>query len=406
MAKQAKLTTSRKGKKAWRKNVDVTDIEEGLEQARDRKRHLGDDADIEVGDFVIDTTPVPVTLVKKPKYQEIVANRSKVAALAHPHASAAKARPKKNLDGVLKTQLLHLIKMNGGKYKSEDKVKARIDKDGLTNVDARDLWDAPEPESDVPKVLTELPLAPITKPKHAPKSFKRAPVTLDKVEDNSAIHGGKSYNPTLELWKELINLEYTTEAQKESIRQELNDFKDKLAQLAAELNNHDELLSEEEDDEETNDNDKDDDKYRLSVNAPLKNKKKTKYQRNKQNRHKQRLQLEQEIKELKIKVKELNKIDDILAAKAIEEVKPQSFIGKEKKVKKLFKYTALQAPLEVKLLDELTSNLKNVKPEGNLLYDTMLGLQKLGKVEARLPVAKKRKYAPKVTEKWTYKDFK
>lgn len=405
MANQAKLSTSRKGKKAWRKNVDVTDIEAGLEAARDRKRHLGD-ADND-DDFVIDTAPVAVSLVKKPKYQEIVANRSKVAALAHPHASAAKARTKKNLDGVLKTQLLHLIKLNGGKYKSEDRVKARIDKDGLTNVEARDIWDAPEPEDPTPEVLKEQPLAPITKPKNPPKTFKQAPITLANVDDNSAIHGGKSYNPTLELWKELINLEYTTEAQKESIRQELNDFKDKLARLAAELNDYDELLSDDDDDANAADKANDDgDDFRLSVNAPLKNKKKTKYKRNKEARHKQKTQLQDEIKELKQKVKELNKIDDILAEKMVEESKPHSHTGKARKVKKLFKYTALQAPLEVKLLDELTSNLKNVKPEGNLLYDAMLGLQKLGKVEARLPVAKKRKYAPKVTEKWSYKDFK
>ena len=33
--------TSRKGKKAWRKNIDIADIEEGLEQAREEERVTG-----------------------------------------------------------------------------------------------------------------------------------------------------------------------------------------------------------------------------------------------------------------------------------------------------------------------------------------------------------------------------
>lgn len=62
--------------------------------------------------------------------------------------------------------------------------------------------------------------------------------------------------------------------------------------------------------------------------------------------------------------------------------------------------------MEVKLSDELSGNLRNLKPEGNLFYDQMLNLQSSGKVESRVPVAKRRKYQKKITEKWTYKDFK
>ncbi len=32
---------SRKGKKAWRKNVDIVDVEEGMEQLRDEERVTG-----------------------------------------------------------------------------------------------------------------------------------------------------------------------------------------------------------------------------------------------------------------------------------------------------------------------------------------------------------------------------
>ena len=42
---------SRKGKKSWRKNIDIDDVEKGLEEAKNRQRLLGDDND----DFIIDT---------------------------------------------------------------------------------------------------------------------------------------------------------------------------------------------------------------------------------------------------------------------------------------------------------------------------------------------------------------
>ncbi|CAG8506577.1 9966_t:CDS:1, partial [Racocetra persica] len=39
--KKAINKPSRKGKKAWRKNVDITEVEEALEKIRDEERTLG-----------------------------------------------------------------------------------------------------------------------------------------------------------------------------------------------------------------------------------------------------------------------------------------------------------------------------------------------------------------------------
>lgn len=62
--------------------------------------------------------------------------------------------------------------------------------------------------------------------------------------------------------------------------------------------------------------------------------------------------------------------------------------------------------LEVKFSDELSDSLRKLRPEGNLLYDTVRALQSSGRVESRIPIRKGRRYKPRVTEKWTYKDFK
>lgn len=79
---------------------------------------------------------------------------------------------------------------------------------------------------------------------------------------------------------------------------------------------------------------------------------------------------------------------------------------KKRKHKLGTRHQIMDEQLEVKLSDELTDSLRKLKSEGNLLYDTMRGLQSKGQVETRVPVGKRRRYQPKVTEKWTYKDFK
>lgn len=398
----AKLASSRKGKKAWRRNVDVGDVEAGVEELRERKRLYGDDDDGE--DFVIDIEPLAaVPEEKKLKATEILQNKLKVPALVNPRAAHNKRA--KTAKTVKKTDYLHLVKMNGGRYGEEDRRKARMDKDGLyqTTTDG-DLWDATPVKDDTPDFLKEKLTMRVTAPKRRPDTIVRKPIMLQENElTEGTVHAGKSYNPTVELWKELINQEFDTEAKKEAIRQRLEEFKEKLALLAADLKkgqweddlDDDDEPVEEEEEEETSD-------YKLSANPAVKNQKKTKYKRNKEARHKQRVAVELEIKEIKARMKQLQEMDLLEVVPAPEPLHK----GKDKKVFRLFKYTPVQAPLEVKLLDELTSTMRQVKPEGNLLYDLMLKLQLTGKVETRIPVAKKRKYAQKFTEKWSFKDFK
>ena len=81
--------------------------------------------------------------------------------------------------------------------------------------------------------------------------------------------------------------------------------------------------------------------------------------------------------------------------------------AKKRKAPKYSKNHQLaQMPLEIKLSDELTDSLRLLKPEGDLAKERFRSLQERGLIEPRLPVVKKRKYAPKITEKWGYKDIK
>jgi nucleolar protein 53 len=246
-------------------------------------------------------------------------------------------------------------------------------------------------------------ISEVTTAKVIPSTLKKAPIKISHNDlTKKIVDAGKSYNPSLESWKSLINKEYDTESKRELTRQKLQEHRERIQHIIETINGND--LSDSDDDDEEEDQaqpSQEEEDFKLSVNKPTETKIKTKAKRNKEAKHKKRVELEQEIKELKRQIKDLSNLDDILT-KQLEE-KPKR---NKREKHKLFKYDPVVEPLEVKLSDELTNNLKNVKAEGNLFYDTMLNLQSSGKIETRVPVAKRRKYTPKITEKWTYKDFK
>jgi nucleolar protein 53 len=213
----------------------------------------------------------------------------------------------------------------------------------------------------------------------------------------------------LESWKDLIQREYTTEKQREDIRLVLQEHAIKIKNLLKNIDNN-----EEEDDEDDNaeesveekEHTKEDD-FRLSINKPVVNKKKTKTQRNRQRRHQESVKLHAELRDLKEKIAELEKIPEFESQIREPSKKHATTSERIQKRKKLgTKHQVKQQNLDIKLSDELTDSLRGLKPEGNLLQDTMFSIQSKGQVEARIPIKGKRRYQQKVTEKWTYKDFK
>ncbi|RCK54692.1 Ribosome biogenesis protein NOP53 [Candida viswanathii] len=401
--KPVRPQSSRKGKKAWRKNIDIEDLEKNLQEKRDEEVILGKVSKDD--DFIIDDKPSNIGLkaVKKLKTKEILTNKSKIPALVH---GKHQEKKRDTIQGVKKTDLLRLIKLNGGKFKSEDKLINRIEQDGLVSASSKDLWgdnDGDE-EEDKKKPKYVKSTAEVTKARVVPKTLKETPIKLTKNDlTEKKVHAGKSYNPSLESWKELINQEYDVEYRQELTRQQMEEHRKKIQLL---VNTLDDMVVDNHDDEEEEETKEDGEKdYSLSVNKPNKFKIKTKTKRNRELKHKERTKLEQEIKDLKKQLKDLSNLEEILQKEADKEAaKPES--KKRKRREKLFKHDLIETPMEVKLSDELSGNLRNLKPEGNLFYDQMLNMQASGKVESRVPVAKKRKYQKKITEKWTYKDFK
>ncbi|CAI4868119.1 CBM_collapsed_G0057780.mRNA.1.CDS.1 [Saccharomyces cerevisiae] len=356
--------SSRKGKKAWRKNIDLSDVEQYMEKKIDHEithgtsdiTSLQNDAlfhvDVE-GDEILKIINQRKQIKKVLKSKEIldaVKTNSKIAALNHHKNSSG--NPNK-IQGVSKHELKKLMAL-AGRVHGESKIKNRVAKDGLVKTTAGDLWGE---ESNSKKQKVKLPSGiklDVEKKDQIPEELLKKsttswsiasvrPSTLDiepiAVKEFTEIpHAGKSYNPNNKAWSELINKE------------------------------------------------------------------------NKAKRHEEKVKLQQELKELRQRVKDLEEVINYEETEILSAIESDSNkVKKSKKNKKHklgTKYSVIDERLEIKFSDELSDSLRKLKPEGNLLYDTVRKLQSSGKVETRVPVRKGRKYKQKITEKWTHKDFK
>jgi nucleolar protein 53 len=447
---QSNTQKSKKGRRSWRKNVDISDIETKLQEQREEIIQHGKLlADVESEDlFIIDEDAddeiekkLKKDNIKKLKSSEILENKSKVPALLLSKIGKSKKNKRSDkIQGVDKKEMVHLLKL-AGKIKGYDKTDERMAKEGIINSKAYDVWNTPLEneikQNKLPNILKEKSSISFTKATVVPKTIKEAPIQVRKIE--ILPHAGKSYNPSFDNWKHLIEQEYFKEKNKEDQRLELEEYRDRIQYLIS--NYEDNEVEEDDDSENSDDNEKEEEaeeveveetkeiientivedgniiinsKVKLSINPITEVKIKTKTQRNKEKRYKERKRLENELKEIKSRIKELEKLPEILQQVGDKEQKIIENINKEDKHDRLVRkgkkklgsrFEVIEGPIEIKLSNELSDSLRKLKPEGNLLYDQMKNLQSKGMIETRR-ITKGKKGKKKVTEKWSYKDFK
>ncbi|GFP58235.1 hypothetical protein ACSS6W_005429 [Trichoderma asperelloides] len=417
---------SRKGKKAWRKNVDVTEVEEGLRELNDeiiRGGVIREKASEDL--FVLDVAgdskipqKFPKHVKKGLKADEIINKRSAVPAVPMRKRPGDKttdgviAAKRQRTDWVSHKELARLRKVADGHHESTVAVK-----------DATfDLWDAPaEPvaqdptdflpekvEAKVPKSMKQQPLSLLSNGKQLPAVLKPT--------------GGYSYNPSFPEYEKRLAEESTKAIEAEQKRLEAEAAEaaklEAAARSAAEADAAEERanMSEWEEDSEWEGFQSGVDE-RPSAKQP---KRKTQAQRNRIKRRKEEEQLakhkaemktrraqEQRIKEIAAEVEDKEKQKAlVLAQAAADESDADSEIGEEKlRRKQLGKYKLPEKDLELVLPDELQESLRLLKPEGNLLKDRYRSMLLRGKVESRRHIPFKKQARKKVTEKWTHKDF-
>lgn len=411
---------SRKGKKAWRKNVDITDVVSGLETLREEIIQGGPISEKKSEDlFAVDIVGSEEIKknykIQKPlKVDEILAKRSLV-----PGVDSRKRPGSRVTDGVLEP--------SNKKQKTDWVAKKEVQRlRQVANTTSHlqgdhdegqgfDLW-AMEP-STIQLTTQELDYVPQIKPKVAPASIKKAPIPMTAsgkpVPAVKNPVAGSSYNPSFEDWDSLLTTEGAKELAAEQARiREAEMEAEKQAKIAAAL------------EEEVNTRTDDESGWEGFETEPeesdlLKKKRpqrKTPAQRNKLKRRKEAERIAKHEKRMGDKKKQAA---EILAATSslvqksdgsIAIVTDQNEDDMEADDTKLRRRRIGNAPipekrLELVLPDELQETLRQLKPEGNLLQDRFRSLLVNGKIESRKPVLAAKKKKTKVTEKWAHKDF-
>ncbi|KAI9705534.1 MAG: hypothetical protein M1836_006289 [Candelina mexicana] len=418
---------SRKGKKAWRKNVDLTDVQEGLEVVRDEIIKGGVLAEKPSSDlFALDTAGSSViqkayNKVHRPlKADQILAQRSAIPAVDSRKRSSSKVTDgvieppskKRKSGGVSHKEYARLRELAyGGQAVRKDVVKT-------DDIPSHDPWE--DVESLKPEQRSKFSFLEPPKPIREPKTLKYAPISLTAsgraVAAVKKPDAGISYNPAFLDWDELITKEGLKEVEAERKRlQAAEDERDKLERAAASAREQEnEVDSADESAWEGLESEMEADEW-LSRKRP---ERKTPAQRNK---IKKRKELERKAlwdAQMKKRARQAEEIRNIAKAIEAKERAKMDVIGRsddseagdvndrELRRRKLGKALLPEPPLELVLPEELQDSLRLLKPEGNLLKDRFRSMLIRGKMETRRPITQPKKARRKYTEKWTYKDFK
>ena len=427
---------SRKGKKAWRKNVDVSEVQKGLEALREEIIQGGPIAEKPSEElFAVDTVGSE-EIRKKHKLQKpltadrILAQRSAVRAVdsrKRPGSALSRitdgviepASKKQKQDWVSKKEV---ARIRDSLQARSQLTTTRLEEDESP---AFDVWSDGAMAASVPSkgaMVKQVPTAlaeyvdPV-RPKVAPGTLKQAatPMTasgrpVTAVKDPKA---GSSYNPTFEDWDASLTKEGEKEVDAERKRRAAAVAEaEKEARVAAASNDDVNYQTDPESAWEGFETDREDSSLKLK-----RPERKTQAQRNKIKRRKEAERQARHEQRMASRKKQAKEIDEALKAgkitvaeKLIDEAE-QNSSGSDSdddvalRRRRLGNTTIPEKTLEVVLPEELQESLRRLKPEGNLLNDRFRHLLVNGKLESRKPILQPKQAKRFVTEKWSYKDF-
>lgn len=418
---------SRKGKKAWRKNVDVTQLQQGLADARDEVISGGIISEKAADDlFAVDVAGdeniARKQQGKKPlKADEIVALRSAVPGLEKRkrkatgpvigESSGKKSKDKNYISNYELQKLRKAADATTGVAVMEDPVE-------------HDPWAAPAPSKHAQlDFLDDHDLH--QKPKVEPKSLRQAPVPLSAngrpIPAVRKPEGGKSYNPLVGEWSELLEREGAAAVKEEEARilaeaaEQAKQERLELEAKKAEAAEREEIATDYESEWEGIQSEAEEQNYSIKQKKrktiPERNKMKARKERERREvwERKQKEQAEQEarIKEIAKEMAERDAGKKTLAKKVVHHSSDESDDGEERLARRRFGKTQMpKAPLEVQLPEDLEDSLRRLKPQGNLLTDRYRNMLLNGKVEVRNRLGQQKQPKVERYEKWSYKDWK
>lgn len=395
---------SRKGKKAWRKHIDLSSTEAALEDLREQERaegvpaHKRSNAEL----FMEDRSGQETTLARqarekrKLKSQEILAHRSAVPAMQQkarssfqlPDDSSAAKAAAAGLPPKFKKRLRMLASRphEGIQGEAERGHAGRLQSDAVL-AEKHDLW------GEAPKTQQNDWIAPATKdPVHRPSSMQHEPYAAARsMPAVSVPHPGTSYNPDFDSHEALVQSAYEKAKAAELDEQQAQELHERWKGVTKGVPLPLDLPLDAHDEEE-------DEKVEQEGAAPKMPARKTAAQRRREARAKEQYTLAQQrrkerriqgmMSELPNHMKQAKR-----EAKTRAEVVEQRRQQKEERLRsqgmagtRVGKHAVPTQRVDVQTGDELSDSLRRLRPEGNLFWDRFQSLQARGLAEARKPV--------------------
>ncbi|RDB17321.1 Uncharacterized protein C22F8.09 [Hypsizygus marmoreus] len=428
--------SSRKGKRAWRKNVDIQDVEEGLEGLRAEERVTGktlqktEDKDL----FQIDVTGDTQVRKSLPRFSsslltstKILAQRSAIPAVfSRPTSNSTSKKRKSTLTHEEKARLLRI-----GKRPRKGPFNSVIDptefgagsavlelSEAVKQSGGYDAW-AEEADQEMEEEVLE-GFEGLKQ-----KTFK-APVLArirDVIEVPAIVepHQGTSYNPPVEAHQELLLQAHEAEERRIREAEKLAEVKTKMesARMEVDVENIAVASGMKLQDEIAGSNEGTDDEED-GGDMPTK---KTP-QRKTQSQKRKAARLLAEKRELAERAARKRMLAVIPSAKTLRRTNARLMSAREKELvekqlaaqmklkqhglagQRLGKHKVPEGKVDVQLGEELSESLRALKPEGNLFRDRFLSLQQRALIEPRVPVLPKKQRKKIVEyEKHAWKRF-
>ncbi|KAJ2508910.1 hypothetical protein IWW47_000337 [Coemansia sp. RSA 2052] len=428
-----KTRSGRKGKADWRKNIDLADVEEGLEERREEERQGGvvetrKDQDIFMTDVVGDQkTKQKLQQKKKLRVDEILGKRSGVA-IPVQGSKMGEDRLKRKEHHEMRKRLKKIAGFVGKNKVAPQGIKAK------PTTGEYDLW-------------TEAPreIQPVVSQRRVVVSRKKL-AHIAELPAVEVAHPGASYRPDSKDHQELVQKageEYDELLRKKEKFSEFagfrgNDKMDSAMECAQvmidEIKAGQSVVAEktemvldgpdadsdadmEEGAADAAGSDSDSDGNEQPATSTSKDpKRKSRVTRNRQRRHNDRLAEEQKAKALVQQsrqldmAKRLNKVVDEMVERseqAAERTRKHAQEKARQPRKKVGKHAVPQLLQAVKLAEDLPTSLRQLQPESNGFSEVYNSLVKRNFVEPRPAVPQKQtRKRVRVVEKWSYKDFK
>ncbi|EDV99605.1 ribosome biogenesis protein NOP53 [Drosophila grimshawi] len=428
---------SKKNKSAWRK-TDIEDVEQFLEDQRQEER-VGTFTDKQNEDlFMVDSSPEKsapsvqtvkqkrkLNALKPMRSHQALENTSKVQ---DPIVKRNHVRPMKNgrnieLEVCSPTKGRHRqANRDRGLYyeKLDQRLAARESGKKTSKID-KDIWQEEDFRDNIPGLKDKKGWISRDLAVHIAGNVGRKVVKTHaslhhkttKAKKFEAPHPGMSYNPSLkahlDLLAQVVDREEGIIKKEQHLKRVTTSMFSKVTpeeRDSRRLQEMSEGIKADGDPQSETDNDEDDDRAQLAatdnayqpINAPVENKKKSKQARSKELKQKELQRLHEAKKALKKQTADLIRIKSIRAelneeAAELNEVKKRRKSKAERKkfeTKRLGRHKFEAPDLDVNMADDLAGNLRNVKPESNLLTDRFKLMQKHNMLPTTVAVTRKR----------------